>query len=129
MSKQQMPTPGQIVWVDLTVPEAEAIRDFYSQLVGWQHQPVDMGGYSDFNMTLPGTDTPAAGVCYARGQNTDLPPKWLIYIAVDNLDKSIETCLALGGTLIAGPKGQEQHRYCVVKDPAGAVVALVEVNE
>lgn len=127
MSEEQNPIPGQIIWIDLTIPDAEPVRDFYSQLVGWQPQPVDMGGYTDFNMTLEGTDTPAAGICYARGQNAALPPQWLIYIAVEDLAAAVKTCNSLGGKLVAGPFLQPDHRYCVVQDPAGAFVALVEV--
>lgn len=129
MSDQNSPSQGQIVWVDLTVPQADEIRDFYSQLVGWEPQPVDMGTYSDYNMTLPGTDTPAAGICYARGQNADLPAQWLIYISVEDLDQAMETCLSIGGKIVSAPAGGEHYRYCVVQDPAGAVVALVELNE
>ena len=127
MTEQIQPKPGQIVWVDLTIPNAEEVRDFYSQLIGWQQDPVDMGGYNDFNMNLPGTDLPAAGVCYTRGENADLPPQWLIYIAVTDLEQRMETCLALGGKVIVRPKGDGFHRYCVIQDPAGAVAALVQV--
>ncbi len=127
MPDENRPQPGQIVWVDLTVSNAEEIRDFYSQLVSWDSSPVDMGGYNDFNMTLSGTDIPAAGVCYARGQNEDLPAQWLIYITVEDLAESIARCEALGGKVLSGPKGSGGHRYCVIQDPAGAVSALVEV--
>ena len=129
MTESQKPTPGQIIWVDLTVPDAEGLRDFYSQLVGWQPQPVDMGGYNDFNMMLPDGSAPAAGICYARGENANLPAQWLIYITVENLAKAIEDCIALGGALLTEPKMQPDHRFCVVQDPAGAVVALVEFQE
>jgi len=128
MSEQQSPAPGQIIWIDLTVPDAKNVRDFYSQMVGWQPEPVDMGGYNDFNMLMPDGSTPAAGICYARGENADMPPQWLIYITVENLAQSIETCLSMGGSVVTPPKVQNQHDYCVVQDPAGAVVALVEVK-
>jgi predicted enzyme related to lactoylglutathione lyase len=37
------PRPGTITWQDLTVPDAEALRDFYASVVGWKAQPVRMG--------------------------------------------------------------------------------------
>jgi len=64
---------GSIGWTDLTVTDAEAIRKFYSAVVGWKADPVDMGGYNDFNMTPPASGEAVAGVCHARGGNTDLP--------------------------------------------------------
>ena len=35
---------GKIGWADLTVNDAETVRDFYRDVVGWTVQPVDMGG-------------------------------------------------------------------------------------
>jgi predicted enzyme related to lactoylglutathione lyase len=118
---------GAIGWLDLTVPDAEKIRDFYSAVVGWKPEAVDMGEYSDFNMTSPGSGKAMAGVCHARGMNADLPAQWLVYITVTDIDHSVAQCNDQGGKVLAGPKGMGSHgRYCVVQDPAGAVAALFE---
>jgi uncharacterized protein len=118
------PRPGTITWQDLTVPDAEALRDFYASVVGWKAQPVRMGDYADFNMTADGQSV--AGVCHARGLNADLPAQWLIYITVDDLEHSIEECQRLGGSVIAPPRGLSGGRFCVIRDPAGAVCALYQ---
>jgi predicted enzyme related to lactoylglutathione lyase len=69
-------------------------------------------------------------VCHARGTNAGLPPHWLVYITVADLDQSISTCKDLGGEVIVGPKGMGSHgRYCVIRDPAGAVAALIEPTQ
>ncbi len=125
MSDNRPPEIGSIGWLDLTVDEAEQVRDFYAAVVGWQPSPVDMGGYSDFNMQSPGRGQAVAGVCHARGINADLPPVWLVYFVVEDLDHSIQECLDRGGKVIAGPKEMGgQGRYCVLQDPAGAIAAL-----
>lgn len=118
------PRPGTISWQDLTVPDAEALRDFYASVVGWKAQPVRMGDYADFNMTADGQ--PVAGVCHARGLNADLPPQWLIYITVEDIDHSIEACQRHGGTVVAPSRGLGGGRFCVIRDPAGAVCALYQ---
>jgi predicted enzyme related to lactoylglutathione lyase len=115
---------GSITWVDLTVPDAAAIRDFYGEVVGWTATPVDMGGYSDFSMLPPAADVPAAGICFARGENAELPPQWLVYITVADVDASARRCADLGGEVIVGPKTLGGGRFCVIRDPAGAVAAL-----
>ena len=117
---------GQITWIDLTVPDATAVRDFYRAVVGWQSAGVDMGGYEDFNM-MPADGEPVAGICHRRGVNADLPAAWMIYITVHDLDASIAQCRRLGGAVIAGPKPMgSSARYCVIQDPAGAVCGLFE---
>ena len=118
------PQPGTVTWQDLTVEDAEKIRDFYQSVVGWRPEPVNVGGYSDFVMTSEGSEV--AGVCHARGANAALPPVWLIYITVDDLDHSIAECERLGGSVLTAPRSYGGGRYCVIKDPAGAVCALYQ---
>lgn len=119
---------GRILWHDLTVERAEEIRDFYRKVVGWGWEPVQMGGYDDFNMLAPGPGEAVAGVCHARGSNADLPPQWLMYVAVDDVGESAARCREAGGEVVAGPRGTGEGRYCVIRDPAGAVVALCQAG-
>ena len=116
---------GTIGWFDLTVPHAEAIRDFYQAVVGWQASPVQMDGCSDFNMTPPGSDHPVAGICHALGNNAAMPAQWLMYITVADVDASVARCTERGGQVLVGPKDLPGYgRMCVIQDPAGAVAAL-----
>jgi predicted enzyme related to lactoylglutathione lyase len=117
---------GKIVWFDLTVPDAERVRDFYASVVGWQAQPVSMGDYDDFAMDANGETV--AGICHARGINAGQPPQWLPYIAVDDLDASLERCRAAGGTAVTDVRDMgDGTRFCVIRDPAGAVVGLMQM--
>jgi predicted enzyme related to lactoylglutathione lyase len=121
------PAPGTVAWLDITVTDAAGLRDFYANVIGWKPKPVPMGAYADYNMTVPSTGDPTAGVCHAKGGNADLPPVWLSYVNVADLDASMQACLDMGGDVVAGPKGMEgQGRYCVIRDPAGAHLALFQ---
>lgn len=121
------PKVGTVAWIDLTVDDAEQIRDFYSLVVGWQPSSVDMDGYSDFNMNAPASGEPIAGVCHARGGNAGMPAKWMIYIIVEDVEESAQRCTDLGGKVLVEPKSAGSYgKYCVIEDPAGAVAALFE---
>jgi len=124
MSEATGPAVGTITWRDLTVPDAGLIRDFYQAVVGWEVQDVDMGGYNDYSMVVPGTDEGVAGVCHARGENANLPAQWLMYITVADADASAQRCVELGGEILHGPRAIGDARFCVIRDPAGAVCAL-----
>ncbi len=119
---------GRIAWIDLTVPNAEQLKDFYKKVVGWKPEPVNMGEYDDFNMNPPGGGDAAAGVCHARGANAALPPQWLIYIVVENLNESVSKCIELGGEIISDRRNKDGSGFCVIRDPAGAVAALYQVK-
>jgi predicted enzyme related to lactoylglutathione lyase len=118
---------GAISWVDLTVQDADALRDFYRDVVGWEPVGLDMGGYDDYCMNVAGTKETVAGICHARGTNAALPAQWMIYINVANLDASLAAAQAHGGAVLTPVRTMPGHgKYCVIRDPAGAVAALFE---
>ena len=123
------PLAGTVAWADLTVPDAEAIRDFYARVVGWVPEAVAMGEYSDFNMTVPATGEPAAGVCHARGSNAGLPPLWMVYLVVEDLEDSLAGVREGGGEILVGPRTMGPgSAFAVIKDPAGALAALYQAG-
>lgn len=118
--------PGSLAWIDLTVPDAEGLRDFYAAVVGWRPEAVDCGAHDDYNMLQPGTDVAVAGVCHARGINADVPPVWLPYVLVADLDASLAAVRACGGAVLHGPRpGGDGSALAVIRDPAGACMALI----
>ena len=124
MSNDQKPAVGSIGWIDLTVPNADEVRDFYKGVVGFPTSDVSMGDYNDYCLLV--NDQPVAGVCHARGSNADIPPAWLIYITVADLDESLAKVTGLGGEIVLPARGLAGGRFAVVKDPGGAVSGLYE---
>ena len=117
---------GSIVWTDLTVKDAGRLRDFYRDVVGWKPEGVGMGDYEDFNMVSEATGEPVAGVCHARGPNANLPSQWLVYVQVEDVGASVRRAVELGGAVVDGPRpmGGAQS-FAVIRDPAGAVLAII----
>ena len=123
-----MPSPqiGSIGWIDLTVSNASAVRDFYAQVANWDYSEVEMGDYSDYCMLPTGTAEPVAGICHARGENADIPPQWLMYITVANVAQSLAQCTQHGGEIIRPVREMGDAKMAVIRDPAGAVCALFQ---
>ncbi|MGH9800690.1 MAG: VOC family protein [Blastocatellia bacterium] len=120
---------GTIGWIDLTVENADSVKDFYAAVTGWQPAGLDMGGYDDYVMNTPESGEGISGICHARGSNVGLPPVWLIYINVADIEQSLAKCVELGGTAITPIKNYGgQGRYCIIRDPAGAHCALFEAT-
>jgi hypothetical protein len=117
---------GQIAWVDLTIEHADQVRDFYQQVVGWQPSPVSMGDYNDYSMIPKEGESPVAGICHARGSNQAIPPVWMIYITVDDLEQALQKCVELGGKILK-PSANDRP-YAIIEDPAGAVCTLYQAQ-
>lgn len=137
---EQMPKPdsaasddpeaavGSIAWVDLTVADASALRDFYCEVVGWSAEEVGMGDpsdrYADYNM-ICGDGKPAAGICHARGVNVGVPPVWMHYLPVGDLAESVRRVEAEGGEVVKATRGADgELEVAVIKDPVGVCIAL-----
>jgi predicted enzyme related to lactoylglutathione lyase len=120
---------GLISWLDLTVSDAAATRDFYRHVVDWSVQDVEMEDgserYADYKM-VDDDGNPAAGVCHARGVNLGLPPTWMIYLPVGDLAESVRRVREEGGKIIKATRGNDGEYACaVVQDLVGACLALV----
>ncbi len=120
---------GEMAWLDLSVPNAEQVKEFYQQVIGWQSAPVSMGEYDDFTMISPPSGKAVAGVCHAKGGNAELPPVWLPYFLVADIEDSVAQVLALGGQLVGQIKQMGSDKYAVITDPAGASCALYQKGQ
>lgn len=119
---------GSIGWIDLTTDKAPSLEAFYRNVVGWKTVPTSMGDYDDYTMTRPDNGDAVAGVCHARGTNTGIPPQWLMYVTVANLDSSLKECAQHGGQVVREERPLAGGRFAIIEDPAGAVMALYEAG-
>lgn len=123
---------GSVVSADLTVPDADSVRDFYKEVIGWEVEHMKMtdesGEYADYVMK-DAEGTWVGGVCHAKGANLDIPPQWIVYINVADISESISKCLALGGRIIKESRSSEGIlQYAIIEDPAGAVLGLTRMT-
>lgn len=117
---------GTMAWLDLSVGNAEQVKSFYEDVIGWKTENIAMGDYDDYAMLEPSNNEAVAGVCHAQGVNKDLPPAWLPYFLVADIEASITAVQANGGVLITEIKSMGSDKYAVIKDPAGAVCAIYQ---
>lgn len=118
-------TIGAVSWRDLTVANADEVGQFYAAVTGWELEPLSMGEYDDYLMKSPVTKEPVAGVCHSRGVNQHLPPQWLMYITVENLEESLQKVTELGGKVLGEKRSMGKAGfYALIQDPAGAYVML-----
>ena len=119
---------GRIAWFDLTVSDAPATLKFYQEVVGWSVEEVELedaeGRYTDYLLSTPG-GTEVGGICHARGVNRAVPPVWLIYLPVGDLQESLKRVEEGGGEVLETRTGADGNDvYAVIRDPVGACLAL-----
>jgi hypothetical protein len=114
---------GTLCWADLSTPDAKLASDFYSGLFGWQvtADPKDPSGYLHFK----NGEHFIGGVPPAAHRKSGVPPHWMAYFQVDDLDAVANKAKEMGANLHLAPLSMEGvGRMSVIADPQGAVFAI-----
>ena len=121
---------GAFVWYELMTTDTKAAETFYDDVVGWTSAD---SGMPDADYTLFKTNgLRVAGLMTLpqSARDMNVPPAWLGYIGVDDVDASAEKLVKLGGTVHRQPDDiPSVGRFAVVADPHGAVFALFSTSD
>lgn len=116
---------GAVAWVEIATKDSARARDFYSDLFGWTSVSHDMGGTPYVVFSNQGTEI--AGLMEIKKSWGEVPPHWLAYMAVDQIETAVEAARENGATIIVPPASAEGIGYwSVVRDAQGAVLALMQ---
>jgi hypothetical protein len=123
------PQPGDVSWHELVTSDWQAAFDFYHDLFGWEKtSAMDMGPAGTYQMYGEKADgRPYGGMYNFMPEMPPMPPNWLPYIRVTDLDACVERVRKLGGQVLNGPMevpGGDRIAQCM--DPQGAAFALHE---
>ena len=114
---------GTFIWNELNTHDVKTACDFYSSLLGWRFEemPSPDGIYRIAKLG----DRPVAGVFEMKGKHFEgVPPHWLSYIDVDEIDKRVAAAKKAGATIIRDPFDVEGvGRIAILKDAVGALIA------
>jgi predicted enzyme related to lactoylglutathione lyase len=112
--------PGSLGWVELMTRAPERAVDFYTTLFGWS---VNASGH----YTQWGIDGADFGGMVAMDDKfpPEVPPHWLPYFAVADVDDSAATATRAHGTVLMEPTSvPEGPRIAVLRDPQGAMFGV-----
>ena len=117
-------THGAFSWNELTTSDPAAAADFYGKLFGWTSK--DMGEAMGSYRVASVGDTQVCGIMSPPPGSPPMPPHWGSYVTVDNVDQTVQRCVALGGKSLMEPMDiPGVGRMAVIQDPQGAVLNLM----
>jgi predicted enzyme related to lactoylglutathione lyase len=114
--------PGALTWNDLMTTDVERAAEFYCEVFGWEVAPVEDA--PDERLLIRNGERLNGGMAKLPEGMDEVPPHWLPYFAVDDVDAAVETVKGGEGTLIAGPLDVPNGRFAVCADPQGATFAV-----
>jgi len=111
--------PGRLTWNELVTRDPDAARSFYSDLLGWEWDAMEMpqGSY----WVIMNHERANGGVMRMTDEWPErVPSHWMVYIGSDDVDASAERVRTAGGTIQVEPMDIAVGRFCVASDPTGA---------
>lgn len=119
------PPVGHFCWYDLNTSDWEGARTFYGELFAWSESGVmDSPGGTYWMFKSQSGDRTVGGMSN-MASNMGVPPHWLCYVTVPDLEEALAKLQAHGGQVMNGPMdipGGDRIAHCV--DPQGAPIAL-----
>lgn len=122
--------PGTMCWNELLTTETEQAKTFYGGLFGWETESMEMGDMGVYTMFNRGAGKPAGGMVAISPEKGPVPPHWLVYFRVADVDGSTDQAVSLGGAAIVPPTDiPHAGRLAVIADPTGAVFGIYKPNQ
>ncbi|MHC4861624.1 MAG: VOC family protein [Planctomycetota bacterium] len=116
------PTTGRFVWHDLMATDVEASRDYHEKLLGWSVEEMQIPGMGTYRKLRAGDEE--IGGIVPLDEQAGVPPHWIGYVTVDDVDAAATRAGGVGGQACVPPMDiPEVGRFAVLTDPVGAVTS------
>jgi predicted enzyme related to lactoylglutathione lyase len=115
-----------MTWNELMTRDIDAAMKFYSSVFDLTFEALpdtDPGVYQIIKVG----DTIVGGIwAMTEDVAAEMPASWLVYFHLDDVDAGFERVRELGGELLRDPVDSPYGRNAPVRDPQGAVFALIQ---
>lgn len=122
------PNGSEFCWNELATRNVQAAKEFYGKIFGWEFTDEKTG---DMTYTvIKNKEEGLGGIWQIPDEKKDkIPPHWLGYVSVENLEHVVKEAEKLGATIIVQPKPVgDWGRFAVIEDPVGAHLAFWQSN-
>jgi uncharacterized protein len=113
---------GAMCWCEVNTPDMEKAAKFYAGLFDLSPQVLE--GPTEYTVLNRG-EQPVAGVMKMPKEWGAVPPHWMPYFAVDDVDASAKVVEKSGGKVAAGPFDTPYGRIAVINDPSGTTFSIM----
>jgi uncharacterized protein len=116
---------GHFAWYELLTTNIAGAKAFYGEVLGWGARDAST---PDLAYTLfSAGEAPVSGLMELpdEARKMGATPRWVGYVAVDDVDETADRIRRLGGTVYVPPTDTNVGRISVVADPQTANLALI----
>ena len=119
---------GAFSWSELLVDDADSAISFYTDVIGWEVETMEMPQGS-YHVVKAGGE-PVGGIMKKPEGFEQMPNFWGTYITVDDVDKTLAKAEAAGGKAAYPPMDVPGvGRMCAIIDKSGAMVSIITYED
>jgi len=115
---------GTFCWGDLSTPDPARAKQFYEGLFRWNIGPVE--SFPPDYLVIQNGGQPIAGIPPAVYRNAAVPPHWMLFFLVGDVDAAAAKAKHLGGKEHMAPMSMGSARLAVLADPQGAAFSILQ---
>jgi uncharacterized protein len=118
---------GSFTWNELYTRDVEVTKAFYAATIGWTFEGIPMPDPNRTYWIAKAEGKPVAGILDMSGIVPDsVPPHWLSYLEVDDVDRRVAEIESHGGKIVRPPFDVRNFgRIAIGADASGAFMAWV----
>jgi predicted enzyme related to lactoylglutathione lyase len=131
MAGWPLPKEGEFVWTEIASNDAYKCQAFYNAVFGWDFKSGNAATGKDYREFTTGGEKPVGGLYQINPEwfgGNPPPPHFMIYVAVDDVDKNAELAKELGGKVHKIQDVPNVGRMAIIEDPTGAMFATFRMQ-
>jgi len=120
LDHKDMPANGFPCWFELNAKDKDRSIQFYTKVFGWEYYTKSFAPNMEYTVFFK-DEVQVAGLIQMTPEWGNLPPHWMTYFLVENIDETVKIAKELGGITNSKPSDIPgmKEKMCLVKDPTG----------
>ena len=115
-----------MTWNELMTRDLDAAVAFYGSVFDYTFEELPQDPTGGYRLMKVGADV--VGGIWTMGDDVpqEVPPHWMAYFQLDDVDAGFDRARELGGELLREPVDSPYGRFAPVRDPQGAIFSLIQ---
>ena len=112
-----------MTWNELLSPDVDAAAAFYGAILPLEFENLPETADGSYKMVKAAGRV--VGGMWTMPADAGIPPHWITYFHLDDVDAGFERVRELGGEVLREPFDSPYGRHAPVRDPQGATFSLI----
>ena len=116
---------GALTWNQLASRNLDGASRFLGSVFPYAFEALPEMPFDAYRVAKVGDQVVAGMIAMPEEAPAEAPPHWLTYFWLDDVDAGAQRAAELGGEVLRGPEDSAYGRSATLRDPQGAIFAVI----